>query len=260
MAPRLDAGQIREKADRVLGPQLEPRVALSVRDDRAVGSDQLVIDGDPLRIQQMRFDDRPEAEQTVSVRRPAGIDDPVADANFGLSHHSDAACDPGTLLGILVLERRRNGIRICHDAERIASVDAIPRHVEIGGRFRIGEIAGRPAVHINVVGAAHGVEPNEHLPVDPFERQLEVGAVDRRPGPVAPLLGHACDSPLRHVDRGHRNGRIQLDGRRVSLDFPLPVELLYVKRVRIVLAQGQLAAVVAAQPAARHFPLPGGLR
>lgn len=99
-----------------------------------------------------------------------------------------------------------------------------PRHVEIGGVFESAEIAGRPAVHINVVGAAHGVEPNEHLPVDPFERQLEVGAVDRRPGPVAPLLGHACDSPLRHVDRGHRNrSESQLDGRRVSLDFPLPV-------------------------------------
>lgn len=67
----------------------------------------------------MRFDDRPEAEYTVSVRRPAGIDDPVADANFGLSRHGDAACDPGTLLGILVLERRRNGIRICHGTQSV---------------------------------------------------------------------------------------------------------------------------------------------
>ena len=88
---------------------METGVPLAVRDHRAVvRRDQFVINDHLFGIQQVRFYDRPETEQSVAVRCETGVGHEVADADFGLRDDRDVAFDAGARRFDLILKRCRN--------------------------------------------------------------------------------------------------------------------------------------------------------
>ena len=174
MAPRHHVRDVIQETDGIFALHIEFEIAVSVADDLTCGVEQLVVDSVIFRVEQMAFENDAHRKQTIVVVG-TGIDYDVAHTHARLRNNIDVGCSQG-LIGVL------DSVGCCFaqnaNSERVTSLFAIFRNVELGRRATILAICHLLAIQLDGIRRTDTLDVQEHFTVDPRKGHCEVGRIE----------------------------------------------------------------------------------